>query len=345
MLRLVKLQIPEIEHAELEEALEEANFVRVWTDTNDGKTQVQILVAIEESERLISLLQEKFGDEPEFRLIILPVEATVPHMEDDDEEEEEEDGEEADEEDESEDEGPEPPISVEELRDDITSGMHIDGTFVAVAILSTLVAAVGILRNDVTIVIAAMILAPLLKPNMALSLATTLADLDLARSASRVNAAGLAISFVISVGFGAVLPIDPTVEQIALRTKAGVLELILAGSAGAAGALSFTTSSAGAVVGVMVAVALLPPIVVCGMLLGAGYQQLAVGAAYLSAANIVCLNLAGVVTFFAQGIAPRTAWETKRAERAFWWAVLFWLALLVILVAIIVFGETYRRYP
>jgi uncharacterized hydrophobic protein (TIGR00341 family) len=344
MLRLVKLQVPEIEPEQLEEALGEANFVRVWTDTNDGNTQVQILVAIEDSEKLIGLLQDHFGDHPEFRIIILPVEATVPHLGDEDSEQKE--GEEADErEEESEDEGRQPPISVEELRDDITSGMAIDGTFVAVAILSTLVAAVGIMRNDVTIVIAAMILAPLLKPNIAFSLATTLADLDLARSASRVNVAGLAISFVISAAFGAVLPIDPTIEQIALRTKAGILELILAGSAGAAGALSFTTSSAGAVVGVMVAVALLPPVVVCGMLLGAGYQQLAIGAAYLSAANIVCLNLAGVVTFFAQGIAPRTAWETKRAERAFWWAVLFWLALLAILVAIIVFGETYRRYP
>ncbi len=347
MLRIIKLQLPEVAHDELLEMLDEAEFVRLWTGDDQGRTRVEILVTIDQSEALVAHLEERFGDQPDFRLVILPVEATVPRLESDEEEDDEEPAADAtDAEQEADEENRKaPPISVEELRDDVTTGMQVDGTYAAMTLLSTLVAVVGITRNDVTIVIAAMIIAPLLKPNMAMSLATTLADSALAKRALRVNLAGLVIAFLGAVAMGALLPVDPTAEQIALRTRAGILEIILACSAGAAGALSFTTGQAGPVVGVMVAVALLPPVVVCGMLLGGGHANLAVGAAYLSVANIVCVNLAGVVTFFAQRIRPRTAWESKRAEQAFRWAVLIWLALLAVLVAVVAFGETFRRYP
>jgi uncharacterized membrane protein len=52
-------------------------------------------------------------------------------------------------------------------------------------VLSTIVAAVGLARDNAAIVIGAMVMAPLLGPNMALSLATTLGDTKLAFRALR----------------------------------------------------------------------------------------------------------------------------------------------------------------
>lgn len=340
MLRLIKIRIAQSRKDELLEVCDEADVVEIrFEPVGDETLAVEILVLTEQSESVIQSLEDTFGDTADFRLVLLPVEATVPRPESEDEEPGEAgQGSEEEADDVS-------PVSIEELYEDVTSGMALDTVYVAMIVLATLVATVGMLRDDVTIVIAAMIIAPLLKPNMALSLATTLADFDLAKRALKVNVVGLTMTVGTSVLAGLVFPVDPTVDQIALRTRVGILELILAASAGTAGALSFTSGEAGAVVGVMVAVALLPPVVVFGLLLGAGETQLALGAAYLTVANIVCLNLSGVVTFFIQRVRPRTAWESERAKRAFQIALLLWLALLSLLIAIMVFGESFRRYP
>lgn len=66
----------------------------------------------------------------------------------------------------------------------------------------------------------------------------------------------------------------------------------------------------------MVAVALLPPLVAVGMLAGSGHFLQAMGAFMLFAVNLICVNLAGVVTFIIQGVRPRTWWEAERAKKA-----------------------------
>jgi uncharacterized membrane protein len=85
----------------------------------------------------------------------------------------------------------------------------------------------------------------------------------------------------------------------------------------------------------MVAVALLPPAVTLGLMLGHGDINLAAGAGLLLAINVVCINLASKVVFFVKGIRPRTWWEKERARRAMIMYVLAWLLTLVLLVLLI----------
>jgi uncharacterized membrane protein len=112
-------------------------------------------------------------------------------------------------------------------------------------------------------------------------------------------------------------------------------DILLALAAGAAGTLAFTQGLSGAVIGVMVAVALVPPLVVSGMLLGDGHFSSAGGALLLTLANVICINLAGVATFLAQGVRPRSWWEAERARRATLRAILLWLVLLASLSLIV----------
>jgi uncharacterized membrane protein len=86
----------------------------------------------------------------------------------------------------------------------------------------------------------------------------------------------------------------------------------------------------------MVAVALLPPLVTLGMLLGAGYWHQAFGAFLLLATNLICINLSGVTTFLIQGVGPLSWWETGKAKRATRNAILIWTSLLALLVLFIV---------
>jgi uncharacterized membrane protein len=89
----------------------------------------------------------------------------------------------------------------------------------------------------------------------------------------------------------------------------------------------------------MVAVALLPPLVTFGMLLGAGYWNATFNAMLLFLSNIICINLAGVITFIVQGIKPITWWEEKKAKKMTRTAISLWVLLLLALVIIIFLSQ------
>ena len=115
----------------------------------------------------------------------------------------------------------------------------------------------------------------------------------------------------------------------------GLGEVALALASGSAGALAFTTGLSATLIGVMVAVALLPPLVAFGLLMGSGHESLAWGAMLLFIANFISVNLSGVATFLAQGIRPQKRADAKRAKRASILAMALWILMLALLVYII----------
>jgi uncharacterized membrane protein len=72
--------------------------------------------------------------------------------------------------------------------------------------------------------------------------------------------------------------------------------------------------------------------VTAGLLIGAGQLLLGLGAAHLTAVNVICVNLAGVATFLVRGVRPRTWWEADRAQRATRRALALWTLMLLALV-------------
>ncbi|MEZ6212224.1 MAG: DUF389 domain-containing protein [Phycisphaerales bacterium] len=178
---------------------------------------------------------------------------------------------------------------------------------------------------------------PLLGPNMALSLATTLADLKLAKRALITNTAGLlcAAAFAAIIAIILDLPVDGS--EVALRINPKPADIAVALAAGVAGALAATTGVAMSLVGVMVAVALLPPLVVAVMFAVDGNWPEAANAALLLTLNIVCVNLAGVGTFLGQGVRPFGWDEGKRAKRIAFMVLAFWIMVLFAVAGAIVY--------
>jgi uncharacterized hydrophobic protein (TIGR00341 family) len=322
-------------HAEgIEQLLEGRRVHDVWRDAlPEGRTAVKALLPAEGAEAVLDLLEERFSHIEGFRIVLLSVEATLPRIGEERKEEPAAGGAAA-----VEGEPEERRIGRlgrEELYSDVRDTVKVSGTYVAMVVLSTVVAAIGLVNDSVAVIIGAMVIAPLLGPNVALSLATTLGDVALARTALRANGLGLAIALALAVLLGLLLPVDPAVPELASRSALGMGDLALALASGAAGALAFTTGLSATLIGVMVAVALLPPLVTCGLMLGSGQWEAAVGALLLTAANVICVNLAGVTTFLVQGVRPATWWEADRAKRATRRALLLWALLLTALVAIV----------
>lgn len=226
-------------------------------------------------------------------------------------------------------------IDREELFQYAREAVGVTAAFLVMVFLSTVVAAGGMLRDSVAVVIGAMVIAPLIGPNIALSLGTTLGDTNLLRRAVLVNLAGVALALGMSVVLGAVVEIDPAIPELAARTNVHMADVLLALAAGAAGAFAVTRGVPTALVGVMVAVALLPPLVAAGLFLGSGQYDLAGSAGLLTVTNVVCVNLAGVSTFLLQGVRPRHWSDFEKAKASTRVAIVLWIALLLIVAAII----------
>ena len=226
-------------------------------------------------------------------------------------------------------------ISREELLSDVVESTKLNNVFILMTVLSTVVVAIGLLKDNVAVIIGAMVIAPFLGPNVALALSSVLAEKKLGADALKTLITGVLIVVVLTATMGLIIDVDPGLVEISSRTSIGYADIILALASGAAGVLAFTTGASAAVIGVMVAVALLPPLTVFGLLLGAGEYNLAASALLLFITNIICVNLAGIATFFFQGVSPRTWYAADKAKKATRKSLAIWIITLALLAVII----------
>jgi uncharacterized hydrophobic protein (TIGR00341 family) len=331
-LRLIEMIIPDAEPGEVEAVLKDADTLGLWTDSlSQNLIRVRVLVQAKQTEEVSDLISQRYGARKGFRLILLAVEATAPAVE--------EPVRQGDAAPELKEKKKTPSrVSREELYSDVAEGAEMSTVFMITVVLSTVVCAIGLIQANVAVVVGAMVIAPLLGPIVALALGTTLGDFRLVTRALKTSGLGITAAFLLSLAIGVIIPVDPFNPEILVRTHVGFSDVILALAAGSAGALAYNTGLPASLVGVMVAVALLPPLVSGGLLAGSGYGNMAVGSIVLVITNVTCINLAGVLTFLVQRVRPRTWWEEKKARKATQRAVFLWVVVLAILLLVILRG-------
>jgi len=321
--RLIEIVLPEGKGDDIKELLHNQPLLGYWRDSvGENQARVRILLQAGRVEQVLDILEPYLEKLPESSALLLIVEASIPRVE-------------------AEDRPPvdEAPgtkeksqrISRQELYLDVSANAGISQTYLIMVVLSALIASIGLIRNDMAIIIGAMVLAPLLMPNVAMALASTLGDKDLAGKAFRAGGSGLLLALGTGIIIGMIYDVDPEIAAIKARTGVSLSDLVLAFASGVAGVLAFTSGGQLSLIGVMVAVALMPPLVTAGLMIGSSHAELGVKALELALANIICVNLAGIVTFSLQGISPAAMWEKSRADRAKRRAIAVWGVLLVLL--------------
>jgi uncharacterized hydrophobic protein (TIGR00341 family) len=300
--------------------------VQVSQPLGDGRRLIRLLVGEMDRQALLDRLQAALGKSENWNIVMMPTDVVIPREV---EEEEQKPSTEAEEEPDRE------RASREELYNLIASGVHIDRNFLLLVFLSTVVATVGLERDSVAVVIGAMVIAPLLGPNVAFAFATAIADRSLMFSATRSSLLGIALSVIVAGALALLIGPNATSSELLARTSLDYDGIVLALASGAAAALSVTTGLSATLVGVMVAVALLPPAATVGIMTAAHRPDLAVGALMLLGANVACINLAAQLVFVAKGIRPRLWHEQKSARKAVALSLATWISLLAVLILII----------
>ena len=284
-----------------------------WVSRSSEK-QIAIKILIEKarSQKVLDQLQNLMEGKSSFRVLAYPLEIALPY---------------------DKNKGNNTAtVSREALLSELKSQGKLDAHYMMLVFLSTIVAAIGLLENNVAVIIGAMVIAPLLGPNLALSLSTTLGQVNGIINAGRTLLAGIAFALGLSALLSLFYPDIHLTPELLSRTGVGLDGLALALASGAAAALSITTGVSSVLVGVMVAVALLPPTVTLGICLGLGALPEAKGAALLLIANIASVNLTAQLTMRLKGIKPREEDKQRTSLIVFLAGMVFWCGLIGYLI-------------
>ena len=178
-------------------------------------------------------------------------------------------------------------------------------------VLSVAIATFAVLQDSTAVVIGAMLVAPLMTPILGLSAALVNGwRRRSGRSLLQVTL-GVTASVVIAFALSSWLPVVgsfTTNSQITSRVSPTFLDMLIAVAAGAAGAFATIDRRVSqSIAGVAIAVALVPPLSVVGISLGAGRFADAAGAGLLFATNFVAIVLSSAVVFLLGGfVGPAT---------------------------------------
>jgi len=205
--------------------------------------------------------------------------------------------------------------------------------FFVLLFLATVIASGGLITDSTAVVIGAMIVAPLMTPMMAASLAIVIGDgRNIVRSVGIV-AIGVVFVMVVAGLMALIVPAGArATPEILARTSPRLLDLAVALAAGAAGAFALgRVDVSDALPGVAIAVSLVPPLAASGILVAAGEPSLAGGAFLLFFTNFVAIVAAGVVILALMGygsLARRL--EGGAARRTAGFVIVGAIALIIV---------------
>ncbi|MCH7584836.1 MAG: DUF389 domain-containing protein [Acidobacteria bacterium] len=181
--------------------------------------------------------------------------------------------------------------------------------FVVLTVLSTTLAAFGLIANSAAVVIGAMLIAPLMTPILATAASLVHGQIDRLAVSLLVLTGGtllaIAAGWAVSWLTAATLTAEELTPELLSRATPSLLDLGVAIAAGLAAGYIVTNSQAGSSLpGVAIAVALVPPLGTAGISLELGATAEAEGALLLFATNLVVIILSAMIVMLASGFVP-----------------------------------------
>ena len=223
------------------------------------------------------------------------------------------------------------PADHADLLHDLSAGSVWGPDFIGMLGLASAIATLGLLQNSPAVVIGSMLLAPLMTPMIGLGLALGQADVRVMRLCGKSIALGFLLTLAVSFLIGIITPTGATLtEEVLARGGPNVLDLLIAVFAAAAATFAMARPNiSGAIAGVAIATALVPPVCAVGISLAHGGWLNAFGASALFFTNLIAIIVMSSFTFSLLGITASRALprHRRRAQLGRWSLVVLLLAL------------------
>lgn len=212
----------------------------------------------------------------------------------------------------------------------LQSNSNWDFDFIALMVLATTIAAIGLVQDSAAVVIGAMLVAPLMTPLLGLGLSLVQGNVMLSKISIRSVLFGVFVALIVAFLVGFLIPgFDQASAQMEARGGPSMLDLFVAFASGLAAA--YASSRPGliaALPGVAIAAALVPPIASSGLALSLGDFHLAINAFILFVVNMFTITLASTLTFWMVGF--RSFSKTSR------WIINMGIIVMVSVLALVI---------
>jgi len=188
------------------------------------------------------------------------------------------------------------------------------GRYTFLIVISAAISLLGLLMPSVAVLIGAMLLSPLMMPIIGLGFGIAMLDFREIRRSATALAAGALLAVLLSVVFVSISPVQTVTSEIAGRTQPTLFDLLVAFLSAIAGGYALIRGRGGTVVGVAIAIALMPPLVVVGFGIATWNWTVFSGSLLLFLTNAVTIALTAALVARAYGfgghLSPRhTGWQ------------------------------------
>ena len=313
-MRLLQVTIPAGKRQAIERALDDEGVDYVLTEETSSREYTAVAyvpVPTAAVEPVLERLREAGLDDESYTVIVEANTVISRHFEELQERYAEEEDEER--------------IAREELRSKAGELVPSRVNYVLLTMISAIIATAGLLLDSPAVIVGSMVIAPLIGPAMAASVGTVLDEHDLFKQGTILQIGGLLLAvasaavFALLVRTGLLIPpgIEITsIPSIRERLLPDFLSLAVALGAGIAGVVSLTAGVSTALVGVMIAVALIPPAATVGIGIAWGQPMVSLGAGILTLVNVLSINLAAIALLWYRGYKPSEWFNVKGARQA-----------------------------
>ncbi len=168
---------------------------------------------------------------------------------------------------------------------------HLSERYLFMLSMSAAIAILGLLLSSPAVVIGAMLLSPLMGPIIGLGFALATGDYAWMRQAGKSLAVGSALAVLGCAFIVWLSPLQTVTAEIAARTRPNLFDLGVAFFSALAGAYAMIRGQMGAVVGVAIATALMPPLAVMGFGLATWNSTVFWGSTFLYITNLLTIAL------------------------------------------------------
>lgn len=224
-------------------------------------------------------------------------------------------------------------LPVLKLRQSLMQESQLSQNYLILTIGSCLLATFGLLIDSTSIIIGAMIIAPLMQPLRGFSFATLEGDWQLLQRSSVSIIIGTLLTVICSGLVGIIIGVPELGPEILSRTQPTLIDLLIAIIAGGVSGYAKIRPEVGdALPGTAIAVALVPPICVVGLALSQAEWEIASGAGLLYMTNLIGINLACIIVYVLGGYT-----KTNELARTLSWTI----SIILIVMLVIPLGVSF----
>ncbi|NHJ04482.1 MAG: TIGR00341 family protein [Candidatus Heimdallarchaeota archaeon] len=222
-------------------------------------------------------------------------------------------------------------ISIEELEQNVSTISRLNFNFIAWTILSSILAAMGLIGDDNVTLIASMIIAPLMGPIVGITFGAITSNQRILKEGLLAEGTGIGISILIGFIIGLIyrFTLDEPSAFIVARGEPNIINLIIAIASGLTAGICFVSGTSLALVGVAAAAALLPVTVNVGIAVGMFQWRIALGSLILFITNVACVLLGCMIVFLIRKVEPPQAVKRVKAKRSMKTQIIAWVLILI----------------